>query len=102
MLILILCLFFLLVLFHVKIIPGIVELQRLEGITRSPIFAHFDQTLLGLATIRTAGGQEEFKRKLIEKVKNNTTSFYTCKMAKMWFLQRMDWIGAAVTIVATI
>ena len=36
------------------------ELKRLESISRSPVFAHFSETLRGLDTIRTRGKQTDF------------------------------------------
>ena len=36
------------------------ELKRLESISRSPVFAHFSETLIGLDTIRTRGKQTDF------------------------------------------
>lgn len=36
------------------------ELKRLESIYRSPVFAHFSETMTGLDTIRTRGMEEEF------------------------------------------
>ena len=36
------------------------ELKRLESISRSPVFAHFSETLIGLDTIRTRGRQTDF------------------------------------------
>ena len=36
------------------------ELKRLESISRSPVFAHFSETLVGLDTIRTRGRQTDF------------------------------------------
>ncbi|EDR25855.1 multidrug resistance-associated protein, putative [Entamoeba dispar SAW760] len=87
--------------FYIFTSKPVIEMQRLEGVSRSPIFVHFDQTLLGLSTIRISNGQSEFKNKLIDKIKNNTMAFYTCKMAKLWYLQRMDWIGAFIIVVTT-
>ncbi|ELP84449.1 canalicular multispecific organic anion transporter, putative [Entamoeba invadens IP1] len=84
---------------YIFVSKPIIELQRLEGITRAPIFVHYDQTLLGLSTIRSSNGQEQFKDKLIEKIKNNTTSLYLTKMAKYWMLQRMDWLGVFICFV---
>ena len=36
------------------------ELKRLESISRSPVFAHFSETLIGLDTVRTRGRQTGF------------------------------------------
>ncbi|GAB1227961.1 hypothetical protein ENUP19_0365G0023 [Entamoeba nuttalli] len=83
--------------FHTFFIKASIEMQRLEGLTRSPIFIHFDQTLLGLATIRTSNGQETFLNALIKKMKNNTLSYYTLQMAKIWYSQRLEWMGFTIS-----
>lgn len=36
------------------------ELKRLESICRSPVFAHFSETMTGLDTIRTRGMEQDF------------------------------------------
>ena len=36
------------------------ELKRLESISRSPVLAHFSETVIGLDTIRTRGRQRDF------------------------------------------
>ena len=46
------------------------ELKRLESISRSPVFAHFSETLVGLDTIRTRGRQTDFVDTLYRYVRN--------------------------------
>ena len=41
-------------------IPTARELQRIESITRSPIYAKFGEALLGVATIRAYRKQDHF------------------------------------------
>ena len=36
------------------------ELQRLESVSRSPIYQHFNETIGGVATIRSYGEQARF------------------------------------------
>lgn len=38
------------------------DIKRLEGITKSPVFSHVNSSLAGLATIRSAGGQEMIRK----------------------------------------
>ena len=46
------------------------ELKRLESISRSPVLAHFSETLIGLDTIRTRGRQTDFVDTLYRYVRN--------------------------------
>ncbi|ELP92088.1 canalicular multispecific organic anion transporter, putative [Entamoeba invadens IP1] len=84
--------------FHKYFVRSSIEMQRLEGITRSPMFIHFDQTLLGLSTVRTYGGAPTFLEAIIKKMKNNTLSYYTLQMAKSWYSQRLDWLGIILAV----
>ena len=46
------------------------ELKRLESKSRSPMFAHFSDTLVGLDTIRTRGRQSDFLDTLYRYVRD--------------------------------
>lgn len=58
----------------------IVELKRLDSISKSPIYAHFSETLGGLSTLRAYGKQETFRKTSIEKVDLNQRAFF------MWII----------------
>ena len=84
-------------LFHATFIKSTVELQRLEGITRAPVFVHYEQTLLGLPTIRAGGGQSAFLRTMLSRLKNHTLSSYVLSVGQMWYSQRLEWMGRLVS-----
>ena len=44
------------------------ELQRLESLSRAPVFSHFSDTLTGLVTIRSFRVQPQFITELCDKV----------------------------------
>ena len=60
------------------------ELQRLDSITRSPIFSHFSETLGGLTTIRAFGHQPRFKNLLFSKADAHTNAFLIMNTSNRW------------------
>jgi hypothetical protein len=56
----------------------------LAGITRSPIFSHFAETLCGLSTIRAFGYQEKFISSLFAKLDLNTNAFLIMNSGNRW------------------
>lgn len=76
------------------------ELKRLESITKSPIFQHFSETLVGISTIRAFGDELRFiKDNLLKMDKNNMTFFYLWVLTR-WLSLRIDFIGACVIFAA--
>ena len=74
------------------------ELQRLDSITKSPIYAHFGETLNGLPTLRAYGLQDEFTRRSHAKVDANTQAFLLLNMINRWLGVRLELLGALVTV----
>ena len=69
------------------------ELKRLEGVTRSPIFSMFGETLLGLSTIRAFRSEQQFialQRRNIAANANIYTCFY---LTSRWLSLRLDFIS---------
>ncbi|KAH9119043.1 hypothetical protein LEN26_004481, partial [Aphanomyces euteiches] len=75
------------------------ELKRLEGVSRSPIFSSFAETLDGIHTIRAFGMTERFTLQNRRAVDTNSKILFALVGSGRWFSIRMD---MAATIMITI
>jgi len=60
------------------------ELQRLDSMTRSPIFSHFAETLGGLQTIRAFKQQARFTSMLNHKMDTHRNTFLIMNTGNRW------------------
>lgn len=81
-------------------IPSGRELQRLESITRSPIYSKFGETINGVATIRAYNLAGHFTELSDEAIEKNGAAFTTQKAANGWLSTRLDFIGLTVLMLA--
>lgn len=77
-------------------LSGSRELKRLESISRSPIYQHFSETLVGVTTIRAFGDESRFMRENLQKIDENNKPFFYLWVANRWLSFRIDLIGALV------
>lgn len=75
-----------------------IELQRLDAVSRSPIYAHFSETLSGVETIRAYRMVQHFSLSSDAKVDANHRAYFTSRMANEWLSMRLDCIGACVVL----
>jgi ABC-type multidrug transport system fused ATPase/permease subunit len=75
-----------------------VNIQRLEAISRAPIFSHLSESIEGASSIRAYKMQKAFTRAAINKVNDNITDYLAFRYAFSWFALRLDWLGALVII----
>lgn len=68
------------------------ELKRLEGTTRSPVFAHLSATLQGLPTIRATQRQAAFATKSQDLLDGNHRALYSLWAANRWLGMRLDFL----------
>ncbi|XP_051905539.1 multidrug resistance-associated protein 1 isoform X2 [Hippocampus zosterae] len=66
------------------------QLKRLESVSRSPIYSHFNETLLGTSVIRAFGEQERFIRESDQRVDHNQKAYYPSIVANRWLAVRLE------------
>ncbi|CCD27007.1 ATP-binding cassette glutathione S-conjugate transporter YCF1 NDAI_0J01150 [Naumovozyma dairenensis CBS 421] len=74
------------------------ELRRLDSITRSPVYSHFQETLGGIVTIRGYGQQKRFSQINQCRVDNNMSAFYPSVNANRWLAYRLELIGSIIIL----
>lgn len=67
---------FIFLIFHMVHIKPTRDIQRLEGVSRSPIISHISTTLNGLATIRAASESERYLEQLFVRHQDAHTSIF--------------------------
>lgn len=80
------------------------ELKRLDSSTRSPIYAHFQETLYGCGSIRAFGQEDRFiefssKKGMSLKfilVDENQRAYYPSVSSNRWLAVRLEAIGALI------
>ena len=83
-------------------IPLARELQRLEAVTRSPIYATFGEAVNGITTIRAYGAQEHFTELEDTLIQDNGVVYLTQRSGAAWLSQRLDLIGLTVIVTAAL
>ncbi|PHH55270.1 Canalicular multispecific organic anion transporter 1 [Ceratocystis fimbriata CBS 114723] len=76
------------------------ELKRLNSVSRSPVYAHFQETLGGTATIRAYGKQSRFEQDNEWRVDANLRAFFPSISSNRWLAIRLEFIGALVILAA--
>ncbi|XP_072179889.1 ATP-binding cassette sub-family C member 9-like [Diadema setosum] len=76
------------------------ELQRTESVSRSPIFAHFSETLGGLTTIRAFSAGGRFFKTISDLIDTNNTCSIYLLAAERWLGIRLDLLGAVIVLMA--
>lgn len=76
------------------------ELKRIDSVTRSPLFSHFTETIIGIATIRAFGATRQFLQEMLKRVDTNSRPFYYVWVANRWVSVRFSLLGASINVVA--
>lgn len=76
------------------------ELKRLNSVSRSPIYSHFTESLVGVTTIRAFGQQNKFLLTMYNKLDTYVAPYYLLWMSNRWLYCRIEVTGAFVTLSA--
>lgn len=74
------------------------ELKRLDSITRSPIYAHFQESLGGISTIRAYRQQKRFKTENEWRVDANLRAYFPSVSANRWLAVRLEFLGSIIIL----
>ena len=76
------------------------ELKRLDSVSRSPIYAHFQESLGGITTIRAYRQQQRFALENEWRVDANLRAFFPSMNANRWLAVRLEFIGSFIIFAA--
>ncbi|KAF2788122.1 multidrug resistance-associated protein 1 [Melanomma pulvis-pyrius CBS 109.77] len=74
------------------------ELKRLDSISRSPIYAHFQESLSGMSTIRAYSQERRFEQENEWRVDANLRAYFPSINANRWLAVRLEFIGSVIIL----
>ncbi|CAM9553692.1 unnamed protein product, partial [Phaeothamnion confervicola] len=78
------------------------DLQRLESVSRSPIFAQFSETLAGVTTLRAYNLQQEFIDRNAKRLDDSNRSFFHLQVCNRWLQLRLELLGGLLILCAAL
>ncbi|ELU04115.1 hypothetical protein CAPTEDRAFT_1666 [Capitella teleta] len=78
------------------------QLRRIDSVKRSPVFAHFDESLSGLASIRAYRQQDRFLEKCDDLVDESQRAYYLYCVSMRWSSVLLECIGTCILLSASI
>lgn len=74
------------------------ELKRLDSVTRSPIYAHFQESLGGICTIRAYKQENRFALENEWRMDANLRAYFPSISANRWLAVRLEFIGSIIIL----
>ncbi|CEG39052.1 atp-binding cassette superfamily [Plasmopara halstedii] len=78
------------------------ELQRLDSISRSPVFALLSETLDGLPTIRAYCAESQFSTRNKELIDRNQRAYFLNFAVNCWLALRLEFAGTLIAAFAAL
>ncbi|KAA8576984.1 hypothetical protein EYC84_007009 [Monilinia fructicola] len=76
------------------------ELKRLDSVSRSPIYAHFQESLGGIGTIRAYRQQKRFTQENEWRVDANLRAYFPSINSNRWLAVRLEFLGSLIILAA--
>jgi ABC-type multidrug transport system fused ATPase/permease subunit len=73
------------------------DMKRLNAVSRSPIYVQFNETVVGVTTIRAFGCQRRFMEENFKRIDANNRPFIWMWATNRWLHCRVDVLGAFVS-----
>ncbi|XP_035434176.2 multidrug resistance-associated protein 1 [Spodoptera frugiperda] len=83
-------------------VPTTRQLMRIESVTRSPAYSHFNESILGATIIRAFGVKDRFVRESQQKVDYYQSVHYLSKVADRWLAVRLETVGGLIIFFAAL
>ncbi|TPX59204.1 hypothetical protein SpCBS45565_g07789 [Spizellomyces sp. 'palustris'] len=78
------------------------ELKRLDSVTRSPIYSHFSEALVGAPTIRAYGQEPRFLSDNLARIDANHRPYHYLWAANRWLSFRTNSIGGCLVLLTAL
>ncbi|KAJ2446736.1 hypothetical protein GGF42_005616 [Coemansia sp. RSA 2424] len=75
-----------------------VEVQRVAAIARSPLYAHYAETLQGLATIRVHAAQNRYTERVDQALDDANRPQWYAMVAQNWVWLRIDYLSHLLSL----
>lgn len=72
------------------------ELKRLESVTRSPVYSHFQESLGGISTIRAYDQTDRFMQENEWRIDLNLRAYFPLFSSNRWLAVRLEFIGSLI------
>ncbi|KAM4521267.1 multidrug resistance-associated protein 1-like, partial [Odontesthes bonariensis] len=78
------------------------QLRRLEAVSRSPVYSHFNETVQGAAVIRAFGEQQRFISLANHRIDANQEAYFPRFVSTRWLAVNLEFLGNLLVLAAAI
>ncbi|XP_059195026.1 multidrug resistance-associated protein 1-like, partial [Centropristis striata] len=78
------------------------QLRRLEAVSRSPIYSHFNETVQGAGVIRAFGEQRRFILQANRRIDCNQEAYFPRFVATRWLAVNLEFLGNLLVLAAAV